>query len=749
MSYRWATTWLILIQVLFFSPHLLQGYVIYPHSNDYEAIGISSIDTTYLTNRRFSDQSSVYIPEIHHHLNSKHRHWLASWIPQTQLGRPASHLTAFSKAYIPTHLLALISNNAFRVYTLLTVGTLMLTGIFFFLFLRSLSLLPIACLIAAAGLSMGIYVSYWSTFIMFTSTLCWSVCLLWLITDFIKNQSFVYAIGISFASYNLFMSGYPQYIVMYFYIILGYSLIYLFEQIQSNKQKIKIALVATLGGAIGLLMALPAYADIFVKANLSTRLSSGDEFFLALLPNLTNLKNWAIFLVTIVDPFWQGSPIRVENPFPQIDGGGQYYNGLSLSIFYFLLLIVSFAFELRKKLWYWYTLIAIFFTWTVFPPAYLFAVHYLGFGISRFPTLIGALVPTFTIAAYTVDSIQRKHALIQKKHLFICLLVGLLLSLCYLLNWKFQNIQIGYAIASWLIILGFIFYLRSRQIFILIFLTVVTVLIYGRSMVFARPLDSIATSSPLIEFIQTVQKQTGDNSRYALYSNKMLGILSANQEIFFELQTIHSYDSLSSKKFQEITKRWSDVGTFAYGRYFLYLDNLENIKRPEFRLTGVNLLLSKSNLSSSGFTKIQEINGIKLYRLQAEPIPLLQTQNYTPTATKQFQIDPPFQQNGQLSAQITKKMDDYLEIQVTPTQQQTLLFISQQYHPQWQARSPLGKLNTVTVNQFYLGILVPAHVSQIVLEFTPYVLWSWVPQAIYGLLSVFLTGKYFWQRSQI
>jgi hypothetical protein len=79
MNHKQSFISLILVQLLYFAPVVFKGEVIFAHSNDYEVLGINrTVADDYLFNRKFSDQSSVYIPEINQHLNGKHHSWLST-----------------------------------------------------------------------------------------------------------------------------------------------------------------------------------------------------------------------------------------------------------------------------------------------------------------------------------------------------------------------------------------------------------------------------------------------------------------------------------------------------------------------------------------------------------------------------------------------------------------------------------------------------------------------------------------------
>ena len=716
---------LVLLQIIFFSQALFKGYVIIPHPNDYETTGVLSNDNSYLSNRKFNDHSSVYIPEINQHLNGNPYHWISTWNPYVELGRPTFQLSGFSKAYVITRLLSFIIKNPFVLYTALTIITVSLTGIFFFLFLKSLDLSPVACFVAAVGLSMGIFFSYWLTFVMFLSTVCWSVCLLWLTTHFIKKPSFAYAVGISFAVYNLLVTGYPQFVVLCAYILSVQTLVNLLRYINDLKNKIFRAISLIGLGLLGTIAALPIYADLFFTAQQSARLAASDEFFLAVLPKLKTLQDFSHFFASIVDPFWIGNPIAESYPL--------VFNGFSFSPLYFTLLIFSFAKKNWQQLWYWYIFSLVCLITTVWPPAYLFAVHHLGFNLSRCQLIGGAIIPTYILCAYAVDFFtQNKRSGKINKCILFSFIPIILLSILQLLNWRgnYQIFQEGYVLLSWIIVFGFALFIRTNKEFILLLLAVISVFVYSYRLILVRPADTIQVESPIVD---RIRKYTDDGTRFALMGSEMAGILPANQEALLKIKSIHSYNSLSSRRYQQIVASWSDLGTRTFGRIFCYLDNPGKIASPEFRLSGVSLLLSKVDLDSDNFTQTDKINDINFYKTIENPILSLQTSGYAVGKSNQVNLLFPLDKSAFPKPILTKSFDDHIDITVQTSQQETILFLSQEYHPYWKAHSDGKTLQTVIINQFYQGVLLPQHTSEVVLKFSPFVLWAWVPHVAYGL----------------
>ena len=714
-NYRNAFFFLILVQIFYFAPILFKAEVIFPHNNTRETHSTILKDDEHISNRKFTDQSWAYIPEINHHLNGNSHAWLSTWNPYVQLGRPAYHLCGFSKAYLTTHLLSLFTNNPFVLYTSLTVLSLFLTGVFLFLFLKTLGLCPLACSIAAIGLSTGVFVSYWLTFVMFIGPICWSLCLLWLITKFLQKRSYLVAVGISFATYSLLLTGYPQFTVLQTYLISAYSLIYLWKSYGKAGTKLYTALMLIGSAVLGLIMASPVFLDLAVNAQRSARLSTGDEFFLGMLPGTNSFKYLGMFLFSIFDPFWVGNPI--ERGYPYLS-----FNGLCLTPLYFGLFLLSFFYGQWRKLWPWQLFAILCLIATVWPKAYLFMVHYMGFHLSRLQPLSGALLPAFVLCGYAVDYIMRnkpdKTPSLIKPVVFILPLY--LIGVLTLLWLNTPKLSVIYIMICCGVTAGLLCFVRTRKPILLQILSVVAVFAYSSGLMLTRPLEQIQTSSPLVK---RVQAQTHDGSRYAKVGRKVSYLFPPNEEALLKIKSIHSYDSLSSRNYQRLVLQLSEKGTISYGRFFISLSSSSKLSDPAFSYSGVGLLLSR------------DPNGVKFTKTPTRPLLYTQTKNFHKVGN-QIIFRGFLREHSELKVEQIAEFDDFRKFKVTRSDQKTILFVSQQYHPYWKASSRGKALETMIINDFYQGVVIPPHTHEVQLEFRSYVLWSWLPQLLYILFAL-------------
>ncbi|RLB95082.1 MAG: hypothetical protein DRH50_05175 [Deltaproteobacteria bacterium] len=734
MNYRRAFLFMLIVQFFYFTPVFLKGEVIFAHNNAHE-LGVQVGDDAYISNRKFSDQSNTFIPEINHHLNGNHQSWLSTWNPYVQMGRPTWQFCAFGKAWLLTNLLSFFTNNPFVFYTSLTVLTVVLTGVFFFLFLKTIGLHPLACSSAAIGLSLGTLISYWLTFVMFPALFCWTSCLLWLIASFLKKRSYGAVVGISFATYSLLLTGYPQDVILHLYLVGGYTLFRLLGSGGSIKRRIRDGLALGISFLIGAITAFPVLADMVVLALRSARLDAGDGFFLSILPRIEGVKDLWFYGSLIFDAFWAGNPIRPEYPFP--------FEGFSLNPLYFGLFVLSFAGGRWRRVWAWQLFFALCVMTTLWLPAYLFAVRYLGFHFSSSQLIGGGLIPAFVLGAYSVDTLLRTG--MNRKFAAFLLMASFIMAVLPWFHYH-ELWHTEFVAASFLLMIGSVLFCLVPRPILLQCLIVVTVFVYGHKMVLARPLYSIEVSSRIVKEIKAVLGDRG--ARFAKVGN-ISGILPPNQEALLKIRSIHSYDGLSPVNYQRSVLAFSDVGSVGLGKYFCSIDTDSKLGQEAFSYAGVGALLSPRKLDARLFKKTGETNGIGLY----EPLhPVILRAQITgferPQAGKDVVVRGFLHENrGPGRIETTVLYDDYQEIKVASCSQETLLFLSRQYHPKWRAFSRGAPLETVIINDFYQGVIIPPDTNEVSLEFRPFVLWSWIPQVMYlGIGLLLLLGR--WMRAK-
>ena len=726
MSYRSAFLLLLGTFVLHFSRILFLGEVIFPHDNSLE-VGLSEKpNSTRISNRKFSDESSVFVPELANNLRSDRKAWLASWNPHVELGRAAFHLSGLSRAFALTNLLSCFTSNPFVLYTALVLLTVGLTAGFLLLLLRSLGLHPAAAVFSAVGLAFATPTSYWVCFVMFLSSICWTVCLLWLITEFTRKPSWPVTLGLAFATYCLLMTGYPQVTILSAYTTGAYALIRLVQMPCTHREKLRTTLAMLGCAGAGVLAPLPVYLDLLFVAKDSARLGGvSDSFFLGVLPPCRSLREMASFLISLFDWSWLGNAIDPNYPLA--------FNGLSFTPVYGSLIWLSLFVKPRRSVLFWQLLLVACLAGTIFPAVYLFAVHHLGFGLSRIQLLCGGIVPGFVLSAFTVDAILRGELRLTIRS--VAWLLAPLVAESVVAFWIWHRLPIDAVavVTSFLLVAALLGAIYWRSIPALIGVAVVCAFLYGRTLILSRPLETIHVSSKLIDAIKA---HAPDGDRFAI-ADGTITALPPNQEALFGLNSVNSYDSLSSRRYQELVRHWSALGTRTYGRHFRFLDIKPALADQGFPFSSAHLILSARLLATDHLTLAAEVNGIKLYKTTTTPIELLQTPHFKFSNGREAAIDTSAGR-ANLPSHRAEMLNDFQRIEVTASPDETLLFLSQQYHRAWRARSHNGALRTVIVNGFYQGVVLPPNTSEVELFFRPFVLWSWLPQLLFAASGAFL-----------
>jgi hypothetical protein len=720
MSYRSAFFVLLGVFVLHFSRILFYGEVIFPHDNSLEVGLPEEPNSTRISNRKFSDESSVFIPELANNLRSDRKGWLATWNPHVELGRLAFQ-GGLSRAFVLTNLLSWFTSNPFILYAWLILLTVGLTATFFLLFLRSLGLHPVSCACATLGLGFTTATSYWLCFVMFVSATCWLVALLWLTTEFTKKPSWPAAVGLAFATYCLLVGGYPQVAILSAYVTGAYAVIRLAQMPRTRRERLRIMLAILSCTGVGVLASLPVYLDLLFVAKDSARLGDvSDSFFLGVLPPCHNLRETASFLITIFDWSWLGNAIDPKYPL--------HFNGLSFTPVYGSLIWLSFLLKNRRAVLFWQLVLIVCLAGTIFPAVYLFAVHHLGFGLSRIQLLGGGIVPGFVLSAFTVDAILRGELRLTIRS--VAWLLAPLVAESVVAFWVWHRLPIDAVAvaATFSLVAALLGSIHWRSIPALIGVAVVSTFLYGRALILSRPLQTIHVSSKLIDAIKA---HTPDGSRFAIADSEMKMQMPPNQEALFGLDSVNSYDSLSSRRYQELVRHWSAVGTRIYGRRFEFLDIEWALADQAFPFSNVHLILSTRPIATDQLTLATEVNGIKLYETTTTPIELLQTPHFKFSNGGEATINP-LAGPANLPSRRAEMLNDFQRIELTASPDETLLFLSQQYHRAWWARSHNGALRTVIVNRFYQGVVLPPNTSEVQLFFRPFVLWSWLPQLLFA-----------------
>ena len=740
ITHRIARTLAALACLALFAPILLQGEVIYPHDNSLEVWLPSTYDAASadaddpIENRRFSDQSSVFVPALSHQLRSNSAGWIATWNPANQMGRPAMHVSGLSKAYPPTLVLSWFQQDPYQLYSWLAVLAACLCVGFGYCLLESHDLDPAACLMGALFFGLGSFPMYWLSFVMFLWSIAWTLALLYFVRRACTNPEGSSRLNqilcIAFASYALLLSGYPQQTVWNGIFVVGYTISQLASAVDLHtegrsavrlKAVGRVASSIATGVALGALAASPVLIDLFEIASASARSTADLSFFQAALGPGLEPRAASLYLAQIFDAWLWGNPIRPDYPYS--------FNGLSWSPAIAALIAASLAWSRRL----WPLQLFLFLALVVSNSEAAFGLLWKTglFSFSRFNPMAGAFVPAILLAAFAADAALRS----ERPHRVLA--IGMTLPLAGIIIFGAVvaelPVETRFAVQSLGVFLGVLGFIWFGQGPLLVALAMATVFVYSAPLSLARPPQGIRTTSP---FVKVLKRNLPDRTRMAWVAKPPSSVLPPNQESLFGLRSIHTYNSLSSQKYQEWVLRLSEQGTLVLGRLFNTISSPSSlVKNSELEFAGIGLFVSMQPLNPSVGSPIRPNS--PFYRPPRVPSLEAQVSDFQLGSEGFVTIPAPLAKAGRLVTRRRENQDDRLLFETSPVPRETILFVSQEHHENWAATSGDEQLETVLVNGFYQGVVVPPGTRLVELRYLAAVRFSWIPQAGFALAAGF------------
>ena len=719
--------------------------VIAPHVQDLE-LGLPAGKIAQIQNRKFNDYYLNYIPELQQQISTPRSGWIATWSGQNELGRPLYHTEGLSPAYAPTWLLTRISSDPYVVITALVLFTAFASGAFAFLLAREWGLHPLASLSAAVLMASTPMATYWATFPMYFAVYCWATGLMYVFQRSVRRQDFFGWLTLSFCAYALLMTVYPQMTVQHAYLLAAWSLVVLWRVARERGARSTAILMVHAGSAVsaGVLLALPVFLDLWITARESARLDVPPDFYTALFPAHDTLQKTVEWLVSVTAPDLFGNPSTPDYPF--------VYNGRSVVAWVWLLAAASIPLCL-SRVWGWWLAVGVCILLVLHKPLYHFCVTYLGFGLSRSNPLAVAVMPMIWLAATALDRLlrlRRAQALADKQAT-----AGLIRA-----AWLFPMLACVATLAcAFALAQANGHNIRGERLLILALsaascaalwtrysgLAAITgaalaMFAYGGPMVLTQDLAAIHRTSPLVD---AVRSHLHPGERYAWVSEQTT--LPPNANATAGIATPHTYDSLSPKSYHALIEELGGKMRI-FGRHNTWIAPPEN--SAQLQLSNIKLFLSSQPLTTIHGSPLDVVAGIGIYENKQRmggwvSLPLGEA-IADGTGYRVAQLSNVSQPNAvQLS-----NSGDTLEFSVAGNVP-SLFVLSQKFHRQWVAEWRSGDqwktAETVRVNGFYQGVVLPLGASQVRLRFLPWARHAWSAHMFFGLAGLLVMMRLVWK----
>lgn len=675
-------------------PVVGRGHVFFAHGNELE-LGLPLAEQELPANRRLSDQSAAFAPELALHLAEDRGSWTALWNPHVQLGRPAHHTGGMSKAFWPTHVLAWFHSDALVVMSALVCLTLLLSAAFAFGMGLELGVRPLGSAALGVGFALSPFAAYWSSFPIFLNTPCWTMGLLFCAARFLRTGGAWSGLGVVLCAHTLLVGSYPQAVIWSLYLALPLMLAWSLRSSWGRRG----ALVGL--GVLGVLSTMPWLADLLLAAQRSARLETDPEFFTQVLPRPESLSEWAAMACSWVDGSLRGNPLRDARP-------ASFTWSAAWTPLFACAALWALSRRMPAQTWIVLSYTVLIFLATFVPAVYLLGWEHMGWSLSRFVPLGALLVPGFLLAALGMQRAQGEGA----ARWLVMLPLLLVLMDASLNGFRIEALAVsiaGILIAWWCARDG------NQRVFLAA--AALGGLWYcGLHFLHRAPTD-VARDSGLVE---AVREATGDGSRFAWVAKDPPRLLPPNQEIWLGLRSVHSYDSLSSRAYQDWCEKVSTEAARNYGRKFDHIEGVAGLGSAAFQSARVGLVLSREDLRVLGWRLLSSYGAVGLWK---------------PT-----ELAPFARVEAQPGASVRAKLltPGRVELSLEGADGDALVVLSQQFHPQWTARFEGLELATVAHEGLWQAVRVPAGVRSISLEFRPWVRWMWVPQLLLALAAAWL-----------
>jgi hypothetical protein len=712
------------------APFWWRGEVIAPDRQQ-AALGLPlTKDATHPQNPLFSDYSSVYVPEVAALQHAPRSGWLATWDPYNEVGRPLYHDAGQSPAYLPTRLLFALFDDPRAILTALSVGMALLAGLFAFGLAREARLHPVACFVAAKVLGLGPPVLFWLAFPMFHAVLTWACGCLYAVAWLQRAPSLAGWALLSFCTYSLLMTGYQQDIVLHAYLLAGFGALATMQAWRVHGTTAAMRFVVLCGSAVasGLAAALPVYLDLWVRAQESARLALGAEFFLG---NLPRAGTWPELQRLLAGIFFQDLFGNPASPHFEWGVGDMSLPPLSAAL-------VAGAVVMRwRRAAGWWAVVAACTVLTFWHPAYRFAVEHLGLGLSFSNPMFTALIPLAMLAGHGADALLGGEGTRLRRTLAVALGAVLLASTATL-AWRLardagvapQTGYLGMAMAA-VAVLGVAVVAPKRAVLAVAALAAVSAWVHGRELLLTQPPARIASDSPLV---QDLRRALPAGGRYAFVGE--LHVLPPNMNATFGLASVHTYNSLSSRRYQALVETLGGR-TRIHGRHNRAI--APDYDAPAVALAGIAVVGSPVPVSAPQLQPLASATrGVHLYRVtgfHACCARLPRAPGPGPDLRVGTLADADWN-----AATLRVDAGDRLEFDLAPRSAESVLILDRGFHPHWSALAGDGQpLRTLAADGTFLAVALPPGTRSVTVEFRPYARLAWLGQAFYlGLAMAML-----------
>jgi hypothetical protein len=559
---------------------------------------------------------------------------------------------------------------------------------------------------------------------MHIATICWSAGLLYGGIRLLRHATFTNWAIVTLSLYLLLMLGYPQAVVFALAIVGGYLVV---ESIKRQRPLIPFVVGMTSAGITALILVAPTYLDLYDIYQRSARVSVNSDFYLLHIQRIDSWLGAAIYTSANLVPQLFGNPGSRNFVFE--------YDGAGISPWYGLCVLIAVFGRWRTSGWWGLSIVAMV-VLTISPTIYLALVNALPLlHISQWAPLWSAVLPIVLCIMIAIDTLitlpaQRLGFIVSIWGMSIIVAMMVAWAIAQSLSMPFITWQVAVVILMLLSMLGLI-WLPAQRTWIIVGLTLITIAVYSMPLQRRQPADAVVTTSALT---LAITQHIPPHSRFANLSVELNHLLPPNFNTLHHIASVHTYHNFISTPYQRaITQLGGKLVT--HGRINSAI--APDVAGTMFWMSNIGMVMSHQPLTHPNLTEVARIGNAHLYTTttRMEPSWRIAVIN---TTTNDIRID---DYRSRSSMPIITHIDhgDRIDITVEALPHTTLVVISEQFSPSWQAQVFDGQAwqsaRTVTINGAFLGVIVPQNAQNIQLTYTTPVQWMWLSHLVWGMIG--------------
>lgn len=710
-----------LLVLVFSSPYWAFGQVLAPY--EYPMVGLSATDPDENSVARFSDYYNGFIPETDDLLNGNRSGWLKLWSDETEYGRPTYHTSGFGPAYPLGLVLGIITHDPVVYLTLLAWLTLTLGGLFAMLLTREWGGSPAAGLLSGALVLTLPYLTFWMSFAVFIQTVVWTLGVIYGVVLLARRPTLVAWGFLVFAASALLLTGYPQTIVYSIYAVTGYTLLLVIGQWRLDRTATyRFVGVTLLALCVAIGLAAPLYLDILTNAADSVRVNAGYTFFSGGSAYIKNFNMFATILLRFHNPDFLGNPLA--------EGYPKNFSAEAFPPVVSALMMIG-MFRARGVERYWIGLFAVLLFVASFPPLHEFMVMHMGFNLSRGSSLGYLKIPGLLLAFTGVRAIVDSPSAPETKRTVLAMLVVQVVIIVielYIVQRTHKPLSTA-ALAIAVVLLACVAIQPVRASgWVLAFAVLVSGVWYSYPLMLREPWRASVLE---LQPYKKLRDMIPPGTRTAIIPGN-IPFLGNNVNAWFDVPSIHTYNSLAPARYSKMINSLGGQ-VLMYGRRNASIN--PDYQSLPYWMSNIGLLYSNMGKFKNTIHLIDRvrfgrfIDGLFVYESPTYMGPaIVVSQTLTTQHGRDVDMADP-RPNSYTVPRLVRDADDLLLFSVVPTQP-SLLVISQKYHPQWyvevEQAGEWREAPSLVVNGFFQGVALDPGVTQVRLEFRPYIRWLWV-----------------------